>query len=176
MTNLVFLLIRLVLLVGIIFSLVYFLMIVVVPENYIFISERLGHYHKTLYSGLHLQVPFLDKVVYRVSNKEQTLLIKNLRCVTSDGHEFVIDAIFIFQIKDPVKATYETENYEIAILHEVQSHTFTEIQNHFADEIFARRYGMNQSIVKHIGEIAKNWGIKIIRFEIQQMCRVAKIA
>ena len=40
---------------------------------------------------------------------------------------------------------------------------------------FARRYGMNQSVVKHVGEQAKNWGIKIIRFEIQQMTRNAKI-
>lgn len=169
------LLVRLLVVIGIFLLLLYFLTIVIVPENSFFIQERLGRFTKILTPGLHFQVPILDKVAFKFSRKEQTCLIKDLLCQTLDGIPILIDSIFIFQIQDPVKAAYESENFEDSILIELQSNIFKEIQNHYADEILARRYGMNQSIVKHTSEPAKNLGLKIIRFEIQQLRRDVKI-
>ena len=170
-----FIILRFFLILGIVSFFIYYFTIVVVPENSIFIQERLGRYHRTLSAGFHFQFPFVDKIAYKPSGKEQTLIIKSLKCETADGLEFSIDSVFVFQIQDPIKAVYETENYGLSILQEIQRHIIAEIHNHHSDEIFARRYGMNQSVVKHVGEQAKNWGIKIIRFEIQQMTRNAKI-
>ena len=166
-----FLLIRLFLVVGIFFLLVYFLTIVIVPETSFYIQERLGRYSRTLMPG----IPFLDRVAFKMSRQEQTLIIKDLRCQTMDGVSVLIDSIFIFQIQDPVKAAYEAVDYVDVILYELHSHILAEIQNHQSDEILARRFGMNQSIVKHTSEPARKLGLKIIRFEIQQMRRDGKI-
>jgi len=170
-----FILFRLFLVLAIFFFLVYFLIVVIVPENHTFIQERLGRYYRTLSPGIYFKIPIVDRISYKLSKKEQSLSIKNLKCESSDGVEFLIDSIFVFQVQDPFKAVYETEDYTESILLEVKSHVITEIHNHYSDEIFARRYGMNQSVVKHIGERAKNWGMKIIRFEIQEIKRETKI-
>ena len=74
-----------------------------------------------------------------------------------------------------MKAAYEAVDYVDVILYELHSHILAEIQNHQSDEILARRFGMNQSIVKHTSEPARKLGLKIIRFEIQQMRRDGKI-
>jgi regulator of protease activity HflC (stomatin/prohibitin superfamily) len=169
------LLIRLFLVLGIVLLLVYFLTIVIVPENSFFIQERLGRFSRTLMPGFYFQIPILDKIAFKFNRKEQVLEIKDLLCQTLDGIPVLIDSIFIFQIQDPIKAAYESENYVTGILLEIQSNILKEIQNHGSDEILARRYGMNQSIVKHTGEAAKNLGLKIVRFEIQQMKRDVKI-
>ena len=170
-----FLLIRLFLVVGIFFLLVYFLTIVIVPETSFYIQERLGRYSRTLMPGFYFQIPFLDRVAFKMTRQEQTLIIKDLRCQTMDGVFVLIDSIFIFQIQDPVKAAYEAVDYVDVILYELHSHILAEIQNHQSDEILARRFGMNQSIVKHTSEPARKLGLKIIRFEIQQMRRYGKI-
>ena len=171
-----YVLIRFFLVLGTLFLFIFYFIVVIVPENSIYLQERLGRYRQTLPAGFYFQLPFIDTITYKFNKKEQTILIKNFKCETAEGVEFLIDSIFIFQIQDPVRAAYQTENYELSIVQEIQSHILTEIHNHHSDEIFARRYGMNQSVVKHIGEQAKNWGIKTIRFEIQQMIRNAKIA
>lgn len=170
-----YILFRLFLVLAIFFFLVYFLTVVIVPENYFFLQERLGRFYRTLPPGIYFQIPVLDKVAYKLSKKEQSLFIRSLKCETADATEFLIDSILVFQIQDPVKAAYETENYTESILQEVKSHVIAEIHNHHSDELFARRYGMNQSVVKHLAEQGKSWGIKIIRFEIQQMLRDTKI-
>ena len=108
-----FLLIRLFLVVGIFFLLVYFLTIVIVPETSFYIQERLGRYSRTLMPGFYFQIPFLDRVAFKMSRQEQTLIIKDLRCQTMDGVSVLIDSIFIFQIQDPVKAAYEADRKSV---------------------------------------------------------------
>lgn len=174
-SDLVYVLFRLFLVFGILFFLIYFLIVVVVPENYVFLEERLGKYHRTLLAGLHFQIPIIDSIRYKFSQKEQSIFLRNLKCETADGVEVWIDSIYIYQIQDPVKAAYQAEDYAQSILEEIKSNLMAEIHNHYAEELFARRYGMNQSIVKHLAEHAKSLGLKTIRFEIQQMQRETKI-
>jgi hypothetical protein len=66
--------------------------------------------------GFYFQIPFLDRVAFKMSRQEQTLIIKDLRCQTMDGVSVLIDSIFIFQIQDPVKAAYEAVDYVDVIL------------------------------------------------------------
>ncbi|HMV45324.1 MAG TPA: SPFH domain-containing protein [Leptospiraceae bacterium] len=170
-----FVLARLLVVLAILFILAYFLMVVIVPENSVFIQERLGRYTRTLNPGVYFQVPIIEKIAFRFTQKEQIRIIKELVCTAANGSKVYIDAIFIFQIEDPVKAAYTTENYIESVLIETENSIITEIQNYLPEEIIPKKYGINQSIVKNTGEICKNFGLKIIRFEIQQMKRDAKI-
>lgn len=150
-------------------------MIVIVPENSIYIQERLGQYSRTFKAGVYFQLPIIERIAYRFSQNEQIEIFKDIICSTKDNEKVMIDAIFIYQIKDAFKAAYGTDSFLKSIRIEIESYLLAEIQNYYADEIISKRYGINQIIVKNLSMSCENFGLKIVRFEIQQMKRDVKI-
>ncbi|HCT52837.1 MAG TPA: paraslipin, partial [Balneola sp.] len=82
-----------------------------VPNQYSFIVERLGNYHKTLGPGFHALVPFIDKVVYKQDLREETIEVEPQECFTKDNVKVEVDGVIYLSVTDPVNASYGVTNY-----------------------------------------------------------------
>ena len=89
--------------------------IVVVRQTKAYLVERLGRYSKTLDAGLHLLVPFVDKVRAQVDLKEQVYPTPPQSVITSDNLVVDIDSVIYLQVTDPRAAVYEIQNYWIGV-------------------------------------------------------------
>ena len=99
----------------IVFALVvFFKTIRIVPQKKAFIVERLGKYSTTLEAGFHILIPFLDKVAYRHTLKEQAVDVPPQACITKDNIAVEVDGILYMQVVDPKKASYGIDNYRFA--------------------------------------------------------------
>ena len=86
----------------------------IVPQKQAWIVERLGKYHETLNAGLHILLPFVDRVSYKVGLKEVALDVPPQQCVTKDNITVEIDGLLYLQVVDPVRASYGISNYVFA--------------------------------------------------------------
>jgi regulator of protease activity HflC (stomatin/prohibitin superfamily) len=86
----------------------------VVPQKTVFIVERLGKYHSTLEAGFHILIPFIDRIPYKHSLKENAIDVPSQSCITKDNIQVEVDGILYFQIMDPVKTSYGVNDYGFA--------------------------------------------------------------
>lgn len=88
--------------------------IVIVPQREAFIVERLGRYHITLSAGFHILLPFVDKLAYKHTLKEQAMEVSSQVCITRDNISVEVDGILYLQVVDPKSASYGINNYQYA--------------------------------------------------------------
>lgn len=148
---------------------VLFKIAVVVPEREAVIIERLGKYSRTLYSGFHLLVPFIDHIAYRQNLKEDALDVDPQICITSDNVQVQVDGVLYTQVIDPVKASYGIENYRFAVTQLAKTTMRSEIGKLELDNTFSEREAINDNIVRALDEASDNWGIKVTRYEIRDI-------
>ena len=148
---------------------VLFKIAVVVPEREAVIIERLGKYSRTLYSGFHLLVPFIDHIAYRQNLKEDALDVDPQICITSDNVQVQVDGVLYTQVIDPVKASYGIENYRFAVTQLAKTTMRSEIGKLELDNTFSEREAINDNIVRALDEASGNWGIKVTRYEIRDI-------
>src|SRR5690625_2721308 len=86
----------------------------VVPQRNAFVVERLGKYSKTLEAGFHILIPFIDKVAYRHTLKEEVIDVPRQMCVTKDNIQVVVDGVVYLQVMDPHAASYGINDYRYA--------------------------------------------------------------
>jgi len=140
-----------------------------VPEQEVLIIEELGKYKRTLSAGLHIVIPFLQKVAYRHSLKEEVLDIHPQVCITQDNVQVTVDGILYFKVMDPVKASYGIDNYRYATIQLAQTTMRSEIGKIELDRTFSERETINNSVVKSIDVASEPWGIKVTRYEIRDI-------
>ncbi|CEM62301.1 paraslipin [Treponema phagedenis] len=148
---------------------VLFKIAVVVPEKESYIVERLGKYANTLEAGFHLLVPFIDRVAYKQTLKEEALDVDPQVCITADNVQVQVDGILYLRIFDPVKASYGIENYRYAVAQLAKTTMRSQIGKMELDKTFCGREGINDSIVRALDEASDNWGIKVTRYEIRDI-------
>lgn len=141
----------------------------VVPQRSEFIVERLGKYNRTLEAGFHLLVPFLDKIAYRRSLKEEVMDIPSQDCITSDNVSVSIDGILYLQVVDSRRSSYGIDNYKYAASQLAQTSLRSVIGKIELDRTFEERESINHSVVTSIDEAAQNWGVKVLRYEIKDI-------
>jgi len=141
----------------------------VVPNQWIFIVERLGKYSKSLGAGFHLLIPFIDKVAYKHSLKEMAVDVPPQTCITKDNIAVEIDGVLYLKIIDPVKASYGIRNYSFAITQLAQTTMRSEIGKIDLDVTFESRDNINGFIVTAVDEASDPWGIKVNRYEIKNI-------
>lgn len=88
---------------------------VVVPQQNAYVVERLGRFHEALGAGLHVMMPFLDKVRYKYVLKEEAWEIPEQICITRDNVQVKVDGILFSKVMDPQRAAYGITNYRYAI-------------------------------------------------------------
>jgi regulator of protease activity HflC (stomatin/prohibitin superfamily) len=141
----------------------------VVPQQSAFVVERFGRFHATLEPGLNFIVPVFDRVAYRHSLKEVPLDIPEQVCITKDNTQLGVDGILYYQVTDPRLASYGSSNYVQAISQLAQTTLRSEIGKMELDKTFESRDEINRQIVAALDEAGRNWGIKVLRYEIKSL-------
>ncbi|MGM9514271.1 SPFH domain-containing protein [Roseateles sp. DB2] len=147
----------------------------VVPQQNAWVVERLGKYHTTLTPGLSFLVPFVDRLAYRHSLKEIPLDVPSQICITKDNTQLTVDGILYFQVTDPMRASYGSSNYIIAITQLAQTTLRSVIGRMELDKTFEEREIINSAVVQALDEAALNWGVKVLRYEIKDLTPPAEI-
>ena len=141
----------------------------IVPQQHAWVVERLGKYHGALTPGLSFIVPFVDKVVYKHSLKEVPLDVPSQVCITRDNTQLQVDGILYFQVTDPMRASYGSSNYIVAVTQLAQTSLRSVIGKLELDKTFEERDMINAQVVTAIDEAALNWGVKVLRYEIKDL-------
>jgi len=147
----------------------------IVPQQHAWVKERLGRYAGTLAPGLNFVLPFIDQITYKHSLKEIPLDVPSQVCITRDNTQLQVDGILYFQVTDPMRASYGSSNYVMAITQLAQTTLRSVIGKLELDKTFEEREIINAQVVAAIDEAALNWGVKVLRYEIKDLTPPAEI-
>ena len=147
----------------------------IVPQQNAWVVERLGKYDRTLNPGLSIVVPFVDRVAYKHSLKEVPLDVPSQICITKDNTQLTVDGILYFQVTDPMRASYGSSDYIIAITQLAQTTLRSGVGKMELDKTFEERAMINAGVVSALDEAAMNWGVKVLRYEIKDLTPPAAI-
>jgi regulator of protease activity HflC (stomatin/prohibitin superfamily) len=142
---------------------------IVVPQQSGFVVERLGKYSKTLNAGFHILFPFIERVAYKHSLKEQAVDIDEQICITRDNVQVGVDGVLYLQVLDPDRASYGIGNYMFAISQLAQTTLRSEIGKIELDRTFEERGTINQNVVAELDKASDPWGVKVLRYEIKNI-------
>ena len=149
--------------------------IVVVQQSKAFVIERLGAFQAVWGVGLHLKMPFIDRIARKVSLKEQVLDYPPQPVITKDNVTMQIDTVVYFQITDPKLYTYGVERPMIAM----ETLTATTLRNIIGDleldQTLTSRDLINTSMRAILDEATDPWGIKVNRVELKNILPPADI-
>ncbi len=139
----------------------------IVPQAQAFIVQRLGRYSRTLDAGLHLLVPFVDKVRAGVDLREQVVSFAPQSVITSDNLVVEIDTVIYFQVTEPRSAVYEIANYIVG----VEQLTVTTLRNVVGtmdlEQTLTSRDQINGQLRGVLDEATGKWGIRVNRVELK---------
>jgi regulator of protease activity HflC (stomatin/prohibitin superfamily) len=147
----------------------------IVPQQHAWVVEKLGRYDRTLSPGLSFVVPFIERVAYKHSLKEVPLDVPSQVCITKDNTQLQVDGILFFQITDPMRASYGSSDFMIAITQLAQTTLRSVIGKMELDKTFEERDAINAQVVTSLDEAAMNWGVKVLRYEIKDLTPPAEI-
>ena len=147
----------------------------VVPQAKAYVIERLGAYQATWNVGLHLKIPFIDKVARKVNLKEQVADFPPQPVITKDNVTMRIDTVVFYQITDPKLFTYGVENPMMAI----ENLTATTLRNIIGDleldQTLTSRETINTKMRAALDIATDPWGIKVNRVELKNIIPPAEI-
>jgi len=141
----------------------------IVPQKTAYIVERLGKYHRTLEAGLHILTPFIDKVAYKHTLKEQAVDVPPQQCITKDNIAVEVDGILYMQVVDPKKASYGIDNYRFAATQLAQTTMRSVMGKLDLDKTFEERETINSVIVDAVDKASDPWGVKVTRYEVKNI-------
>ena len=141
----------------------------IVPQQEIWILERLGKFHAKLEGGLHFVIPFIDVIRYRHSQKEIVLDIPAQVCITRDNVSVGIDGVLFFRVTDAEKASYGISDYVQAVVQLSQTTLRSEIGKIDLDRTFEEREKINGAVIMSIEHATEPWGVKVLRYEIKSI-------
>ena len=144
-------------------------MIKIVPQRQAYIVERLGKYNGTLKAGFHLIIPFVDKVSYRHTLKEQAIDVESQQCITQDNIAVEVDGILYLQVMDAQRASYGIDNYKFASTQIAQTTMRSVIGKMQLDKTFEERDAINVAIVDAVDKASDPWGVKVTRYELKNI-------
>ena len=142
---------------------------IIVPQQSAFVVEKLGKYSRKLDAGFHILVPFLERVAYRHTLKEQAVDIAEQICITKDNVQVGVDGVLYMQVLDPARASYGIGNYLFAISQLAQTTLRSEIGKIDLDRTFEERGTINANVVSELDKASDPWGVKVLRYEIKNI-------
>lgn len=141
----------------------------IVPQAHAYVVERLGAYHSTWGTGLHVKIPFIDKVSRKVSLKEQVVDFPPQPVITRDNVTMQIDTVVYFEITDPKLYSYGVERP----LNAIENLTATTLRNIIGelelDSTLTSRDTINDKIRIILDEATDAWGIRVKRVELKNI-------
>jgi regulator of protease activity HflC (stomatin/prohibitin superfamily) len=140
-----------------------------VPEQEVWIVQRLGKFLRQLEPGLNWILPFADEIAYRHSMKEESIEVPEQTAITQDNVSVILDGIVYIKIFDARAASYGVKHPVPALTQLVQTTMRSEIGKIPLDKTFEERENLNAKIVEAINEAAMTWGVRCIRYEIKDI-------
>ncbi|PFG35779.1 SPFH domain-containing protein [Flavimobilis soli] len=139
----------------------------IVPQTQAWLVERLGRYNRTFEAGLHLLIPFVDRVRAQVDLREQVVSFPPQPVITSDNLVVSIDTVIYFQVTDPKSAVYEIANYIVGI----EQLTVTTLRNVIGsmdlEQTLTSRDQINGQLRGVLDDATGRWGIRVNRVELK---------
>ncbi len=158
-------------LLGLVFVIIFVLVayIKIIPQSEQYVIERLGSYHATWGVGIHVMVPFIDRIASKVSLKELVINFMPQPVITKDNITMSIDTVLFYQITDAFAYTYGVHNPLLAI----ENLTTTALRNIIGDleldETLTSRDIINNKMRANLDEATNTWGIKVLRVEVKNI-------
>ena len=141
----------------------------IVPQEHAYIIERLGKFKSVWYAGLHLKIPFIDRIVNKISLKEQVFDFPPQPVITKDNVSVKVDSVVFSKVFDPQKYTYGVEN-PIAGLQNLSATTLRSIIGGMElDTTLSSRETINAQMEAILDEATDPWGIKVNRVELKNI-------
>lgn len=140
-----------------------------VPQNSAYIIERFGKYQSTMVAGLNFIIPFIDRIAYERTLKEQAIDVPSQSAITKDNIGLTVDGVLYLKVIEPSKASYGVEDYSYAVTQLAQTTMRSEIGKLDLDRTFEERDTLNTAIVNAINLAAEPWGVQVLRYEIKDI-------
>ncbi len=141
----------------------------IVPQAQVFVVERLGAFHSAWGTGLHILIPFIDRIAKKVSIKEQVVDFKPQPVITKDNVTMQIDTVVFFQVTDAKQYTYGVER-PISAIENLSATTLRNIIGELElDSTLTSRDTINTKITEILDEATDRWGIKVNRVELKNI-------
>ena len=141
----------------------------IVPQSYSIIVERLGKFKAKYDAGLHLLMPFVDRVRSTVDRREQVVSFPPQPVITSDNLVVSIDSVIYYQVTDPKRATYEIANY----LQAIEQLTITTLRNVIGsmdlEQTLTSRDEINGQLRGVLDQATGRWGIRVANVELKSI-------
>lgn len=139
----------------------------IVPQSRAIVVERLGKFQSVKYAGLHILIPFIDKVTARVDLREQVTSFPPQPVITADNVVVSIDSVVYYQVNNPMAVTYEIADYIQAI----EQLTVTTLRNVIGsmdlEQTLTSRDQINAQLRGVLDEATGKWGIRVNRVELK---------
>jgi regulator of protease activity HflC (stomatin/prohibitin superfamily) len=139
----------------------------IVPQAQACVVERLGRYNRTLFAGLHILIPFVDRITSKLDLREQVVSFQPQPVITEDNLVVSIDSVIYFQVTEPKSATYEINNY----IWGVEQLTVTTLRNVVGgmdlETTLTSRDQINNQLRGVLDEATGKWGIRVNRVELK---------
>ena len=147
----------------------FFKTIMIVPQKAAVIVERLGKYSNTLSAGMHVLIPFVDRVSYKHTLKEQAIDVPPQSCITKDNIAVEVDGVLYMQVVDAKNASYGIDNYRFASIQLAQTTMRSVMGKMELDKTFEERDTINRIIVDAVDKASDPWGVKVTRYEVKNI-------
>jgi len=129
---------------------------------------RLGRYRATVGSGLTFLVPVIEDML-KVDMRERVISVEPQKVITKDNVSVTVDAVIYYRISDPVKATFEVQNFGYAATTLAQTNLRNLIGDKSLDETLTARDTINSNLRNVLDEATNTWGVKVTRVEVQKI-------